>query len=1289
MNKIAAYAIFTSACTGFNAQAGSLKGVAMQDLTPNFLTPTATVVTFGVAGKINIVTAGAKTLATKLVAGGAAAGAAFDATLQAGLVFVSQVTDGVSGQEGMSLPQVLTSGALGAGLGGALAGAGKVGSELYKATPALVENMLAKIGRVIGLDALRSKQLLARELSSEVGVTTDLLAAKGTNKPKLQDVSTAEIYGETQIKVAGRVVATTPKASSLTLVDVATWFRGESNKVAGMIDKSLSIEAQIIQAQKLQQELMEGAVAALYDPALGATLREAFARPSIEKLMAEVGGAGEKQLKAVLDKLTAPDKTRRWFEPGACFAAGTLVHTKEGLVPIEQIKVGDWVLSKPENGGDQAYKRVLQTFAHAPERVVRLGYYIPANKPDKYGSNIGIINCTLNHPFWVKELGWTAADELRNHGRKTVQFEDMDGADIAFSTLTNVYVSDQPNVGWIPLRGNQADSIGALWDYAEHKLVNGNALALDLIAAYEHPDPFLKLPVYNLEVEDFHTYYVGEHGIWVHNQNCGGLNFEVRNTANAVALDAQQPNFVTRTELKEWLAVNGKKDGIYRLRAGKQSQAGLIDEADWFNWLRFEEGTPGRLVSSDQVRWEYATVFWDEATKTTKIIGVEGAEEVGGIINFIDRKLAWVKAGKTGEVMDLLQRISLRLKQNPTNTWTFEFNPGATKPELIQLTRAKEMLRKIGGGDPSTDLQIYKQEIGPNGNIVDVIDAEAMTLLRDLINSGRILARNAAERMTFPQNVTEEGTGTIATLTLVQVNALLPAARQYWLSAGASVSLLNSASFQIDDLPTGLAGQTQGKTITLDASGAGWGWFVDTTPTEQAEFDAAASSATSAYDFNAPLSSEAFGKLDLLTVLIHELGHVVGLPSTATADNVMSQYLAAGQRRLPDAVDIAALQAKGSPYYSIGTSVTLVAPPAGDAGSLSYSQLHPAAAVINPTLANGNFAAGLVQWASAGKVTATPSTLTLSESTTAQAHLAQAFVLSAQDRFLTFTVSGLDLQTNSIEQNGVFTAAPQDAFEVALQNANTGANLLNTGNGNLGTSHSDALLNVQLASSNTGATLQERAASGLLHTDNPDGSRTYVLDLSGIAAGNGGSNAGVAVNLSFDLIGFGLSASQLGSKVNISDVRLISTPLAVADTATLAEDGSTTITVQANDLNANAAGFAPRVVASAQHGQVSLSAPVGVLGVFGGFVYTPDANYFGTDSFTYQYSNAAGTELSNTATVSLTVTAVNDAPVAYDVPVATAEDNAVTINLVATDVDTAGTSLVFGIQRQLPVHASC
>ncbi len=33
----------------------------------------------------------------------------------------------------------------------------------------------------------------------------------------------------------------------------------------------------------------------------------------------------------------------------------------------------------------------------------------------------------------------------------------------------------------------------------------------------ESEDPRLKTRVYNIEVEDFHTYYVGKHGGWVHN----------------------------------------------------------------------------------------------------------------------------------------------------------------------------------------------------------------------------------------------------------------------------------------------------------------------------------------------------------------------------------------------------------------------------------------------------------------------------------------------------------------------------------------------------------------------------------------------------------------------------------------------------------------------------------------------------------------------------------------------------------------------------------------------------
>ena len=171
---------------------------------------------------------------------------------------------------------------------------------------------------------------------------------------------------------------------------------------------------------------------------------------------AEVGGAGDKQLKAVLDKLTAPDTTRKWFEPGACFAAGTLVHTKEGLKPIEQIQVGDYVLSKHDSGtGEQAYKRVLQTFYHPAETVTRVGHEIP-NQPNTTES----IVCTLNHPFWVarvrdaeEQSGWTAAGQLPTGwggGGRHTKFEMADGGLLRVSGCGKIYASEQEGVGWTP-----------------------------------------------------------------------------------------------------------------------------------------------------------------------------------------------------------------------------------------------------------------------------------------------------------------------------------------------------------------------------------------------------------------------------------------------------------------------------------------------------------------------------------------------------------------------------------------------------------------------------------------------------------------------------------------------------------------------------------------------------------------------------------------------------------------------------------------------------------------------
>ena len=53
----------------------------------------------------------------------------------------------------------------------------------------------------------------------------------------------------------------------------------------------------------------------------------------------------------------------------------------------------------------------------------------------------------------------------------------------------------------------------------------------------------------------------------------------------------------------------------------------------------------------------------------------------------------------------------------------------------------------------------------------------------------------------------------------------------------------------------------------IDHDAAGWGWFVDQTPDDDLEFDDAGL---------ANESSEAAGRMDLLSVVMHELRHVLG-----------------------------------------------------------------------------------------------------------------------------------------------------------------------------------------------------------------------------------------------------------------------------------------------------------------------------------------------------------------------------------------------------------------------------
>jgi hypothetical protein len=95
-----------------------------------------------------------------------------------------------------------------------------------------------------------------------------------------------------------------------------------------------------------------------------------------------------------------------------CFAPGTLVHTDKGLLPIENIHVGMKVLSQPEDGGERAYRQVINAVAHLDQQVFAVQIKVEG------AAALTTIIATGNHPIWVEaplveEKHWLAAECLR------------------------------------------------------------------------------------------------------------------------------------------------------------------------------------------------------------------------------------------------------------------------------------------------------------------------------------------------------------------------------------------------------------------------------------------------------------------------------------------------------------------------------------------------------------------------------------------------------------------------------------------------------------------------------------------------------------------------------------------------------------------------------------------------------------------------------------------------------------------------------------------------------------
>ncbi|QSA97859.1 OmpA family protein [Methylococcus sp. EFPC2] len=140
-----------------------------------------------------------------------------------------------------------------------------------------------------------------------------------------------------------------------------------------------------------------------------------------------------------------------------------------------------------------------------------------------------------------------------------------------------------------------------------------------------------------------------------------------------------------------------------------------------------------------------------------------------------------------------------------------------------------------------------------------------------------------------------------------QLGGLVTVAREQWLASGLvgedQLDLaLRSVDFQIGDLGGPTLARTDGNIIWVDDNAAGWGWFIDSSPRLNEEFLRPVGRNALA----ATPGSQAYGGMDLLTVLGHEIGHVLGFAHTPTdrTAELMDETLAAGEREFLGSADI-------------------------------------------------------------------------------------------------------------------------------------------------------------------------------------------------------------------------------------------------------------------------------------------------------------------------------------------------------------------------------------------------
>ena len=189
--------------------------------------------------------------------------------------------------------------------------------------------------------------------------------------------------------------------------------------------------------------------------------------------------------------------SRAISDPTGCFVAGTKVPTVDGYKNIEDIEVGDQVYSENPYTGEKGYKKVVETYVKEKHTIV----YLKVNNET--------IETTNEHPFWVEEEN------------AFVKAEDLEVGD----TL---------------------------------RLRDGETVTLEGIESKTSEDI---TKVYNFQVADWHTYYVTDMDILVHN-NCMGIADSVGDVVDGNNLTSKADKYI---KASLWERLTKKKVNVDKL----------------------------------------------------------------------------------------------------------------------------------------------------------------------------------------------------------------------------------------------------------------------------------------------------------------------------------------------------------------------------------------------------------------------------------------------------------------------------------------------------------------------------------------------------------------------------------------------------------------------------------------------------------------------------------------------------------------------------------------------------